>query len=70
MGRKRPCGNPDCSTSTGICGRLTFGSGELDEHGYFDNGCEMCAREWKKKHPDAAVWPVFEEEKPGLKFYN
>ena len=32
----RYCGNEDCCASTGICGRITFGSGELDDHGYWE----------------------------------
>jgi hypothetical protein len=37
------CGNPNCSCSTGIHGGLTFGSGQLDEHGYWTRPCRVCA---------------------------
>lgn len=40
----RPCGNPDCCTSTGIHDGITCGSGELDEFGYWEFPCEICAR--------------------------
>jgi len=41
-----PCGNLKCSTSTGIHDGLTFGSGRLDEHGYWEFPCAICAREF------------------------
>ena len=37
------CGNPKCSTSTGIHEGLTFGSGRLDEFGYWSHPCRTCA---------------------------
>ena len=58
-----------CNVSTGICGRLTFGYGKLDEFGYWEHGCDTCAKEWRKNHPNDAVWPIIEKEVPGLKFY-
>jgi predicted kinase len=38
----RPCGDPRCSTSTGICGSLTFGHGNLDNNGYWEHPCVVC----------------------------
>jgi hypothetical protein len=38
------CGNPECSCSTGIHEGLTFGSGELDDWGYWSKPCQVCAR--------------------------
>lgn len=58
---ERPCGNPACSVSIGICERLTFGSGYLDDHGYWDYACGICAEAAINK-PDSGltindVWP-------------
>lgn len=57
------CGNKDCGVSTGICDSLTFGSGYLDDHGYWNNPCWTCARDWEKNHPDEECWP-FEAKSP------
>jgi hypothetical protein len=54
---KKACGNPECGTSTGICERVTFGSGELDPYGYWEHPCRPCAEAWEKSHPGAACWP-------------
>jgi len=65
--RKMPhCGNPNCSVSTGIHDGLTFGSGELDENGFWEHPCPICARECEKKHPEyAPCWPF--SDKPTRK---
>lgn len=53
-----PCGNVECGISTAIDEEtLTFGSGDLDDHGFFEHPCLICANEYKSKHPDAKVWP-------------
>ena len=64
-----PCGNWDCHISTGIhedspkCLGLTFGSGELDKYGYWEDPCWICARDWEKKNPNhGPCWPFSEEE--------
>lgn len=49
--KNRPCGNPKCSTSTGIHEGLTFGSGELDDYGFWERPCSICARDWDKQRP-------------------
>lgn len=36
------CGDPECSTSTGICGTITQGKGELSGNGYWEFPCEVC----------------------------
>jgi hypothetical protein len=46
------CGNDDCSCSTGIHGGLTFGSGELDEAGFWAKPCRPCAEAHDKKMDD------------------
>jgi len=53
------CGNTDCAVSSGICGALTFGSGELDDNGYWKNPCVLCALAWKSwdDGTDDVVWP-------------
>jgi hypothetical protein len=52
------CGNPDCGVSTGFCDELTFGSGDLDDWGYFEHPCHACARDWETTHPqDGQCWP-------------
>lgn len=58
--KKRPygCGQPECGTSTGICGKLTFGTGILDDYGYWSQPCDVCARAWEEEHPeDGPCWP-------------
>ena len=37
------CGRPNCSSSTGIHGGMTFGTGELDQNGYWEFPCRACA---------------------------
>ena len=64
MKKKLPaCGDPNCSVSSGICSRLTFGSGELSSYGYWENPCYVCARDYERRqladtngHCEA-VWP-------------
>ena len=52
------CENPKCSCSTGIHEGLTFGSGELDDWGYWEEPCDVCARAYEKNYPDAGkCWP-------------
>ena len=54
---KRACGNPICGASTGICGRITFGTGRLDDFGYWENGCRTCAAEYTHRTGKEA-WPT------------
>ena len=61
MTRIRPCGNPNCCTSTAISEHLTFGSGELDEYGFWEKPCWVCARAYEKEHPKEEAWPFNEE---------
>jgi len=46
----KACGNSDCCVSTGIHEGLTFGRGELDDLGYWEIPCGICAREWEEKY--------------------
>lgn len=50
------CGNPECEISYGIHEGPTFGSGKLDQFGYWENPCDACAREWEKNTGEKA-WP-------------
>jgi hypothetical protein len=72
--KTKPCGNPDCSVSTGICdssegpwiggGSLTFGHGELDDLGFWEYPCPICARAWEKANPeDGRCWPFEKKNK-------
>lgn len=60
------CGRPICLVSSGICGRITFGSegSGPDEHGYFGEPCYLCAKAWKAKYPNEEVWP--DEDAPSV----
>jgi len=56
----RYCGNDDCCASMGICGRVTFGYGELDNHGYWEHPCVICAAVALRFAPSSypeGVWP-------------
>jgi hypothetical protein len=54
---KNGCTDPKCCSSSGICGAVTFGSGTLDEFGYWEVPCDQCARAWEKAHPGSFAWP-------------
>ena len=48
----------ECSVSTSIDEvTLTFGSGELDENGFWEKPCLPCAQAHKQKYPEDEVWP-------------
>jgi hypothetical protein len=56
--RQRPCGNPHCSVSSHPFDGLTFGSGRLDDNGFWSKPCGICARDHERRHPeDGACWP-------------
>lgn len=55
---KKPCGHSDCGRSTSIDDvTLTFGRGELDEHGFWEIPCSICARAYEADHPGVTSWP-------------
>lgn len=64
MAHGQTCNRTDCGTSTGICGRLTFGYGELDDYGYWEFPCSACAREWERLENERSAnaaepaWPL------------
>jgi hypothetical protein len=55
----RPCGNEQCSVSTGVHGGLTFGSGYLDRYGFWAKPCDICARACEADNPELyPCWPM------------
>ncbi len=47
-----------CAVSTAISGHLTFGSGDCDDYGFWENPCFECARDHERRHPDdGKCWP-------------
>lgn len=56
--KQRACGNPECSTSSGFHDGLTFGSGDLDDWGYWEFPCGPCARDYERRFPgEEPCWP-------------
>lgn len=55
------CGNTECCVSTGICETLTFGSGRLDDYGYWEFPCGPCARAWEADNPGGKAWPASDD---------
>jgi hypothetical protein len=56
---KKVCG---CCWSSGIHEGPTVGYGELNESGYWQYGCNVCARMYERKHPkEGRVWPWAKE---------
>lgn len=57
-----------CRWSTGVHDHLTVGQGELDEYGFWERPCSICARKHEAEHPGSMVWPhskkYFENNKP------
>ena len=50
--------HPDCQVSTAIADFLTFGTGELDSNGFWQQPCNECARAHEEKFPeDYPCWP-------------
>ena len=55
----KACGKEDCYISSSIDEiTLTFGSGELDDFGFWEHPCFICASTWKEKYPENHVWPT------------
>lgn len=53
----RPEGH-SCRISTGIHDCPTFGTGELDDYGFWAKPCYECAREYEKQFPKCGFcWP-------------
>jgi hypothetical protein len=61
---KKSCGHSDCSISTGIDESLTFGRGRLDDYGFWQIPCGICAQAWEEAHPeDGPCWPFKQKER-------
>jgi len=56
------CGNPRCCASSTIAEEPSFGSGKLDDYGFWEKPCDTCAREWEKMHPGTTAWPHTRKE--------
>ena len=56
---KKPCGNSGCRVSIAIDDETpSFGSGKLDEFGFWENPCYVCARDYERRHPnEGPAWP-------------
>lgn len=50
-----------CKFSSTIMDTLSVGTGELDQHGFWEHGCYECARAWEKANPNQEVWPFSRE---------
>lgn len=58
------CGRPDCMATSSIAEMLSFGSGELDNYGFWEFPCEQCARAFEKLEPEyGPCWPPSKESK-------
>jgi hypothetical protein len=53
-----------CMVSTGIDGSCTFGTGELDEYGYWEFPCRKCAKAYEERNPGEVAWPFGVENLP------
>ncbi len=52
-----------CHISTGIHDCLTFGTGKLDGHGFWEHPCYACARAHEDQFPeDGPCWPHTEQQ--------
>ena len=61
-------GHEQCCVSTCIIDCLSFGSGLLDDLGFWQHPCYECAREHEKKFPkDFPCWPFSKEYLDQLK---
>lgn len=64
--KTKPCGNPKCCASTGICETTTHGHGLLSTLGYWQIPCFTCARHFEKEFKEVN-WPFPDTEKEPLK---
>lgn len=51
------CGRPECGASSNIMEDPSFGTGELDDLGFWEYGCYKCARAYEKVNPGVKAWP-------------
>jgi hypothetical protein len=43
------CNNPECGSSCGFSGEMTYGSGRLDPYGYWQFPCRECAADFDSR---------------------
>ncbi len=63
----RPEGHT-CKVSTGIHDLLTFGTGKLDDNGFWENPCFECARAHEEQFPGEPCWPHTDEDLRAMGF--
>jgi hypothetical protein len=51
------CCRSECKASTNINEDPSFGTGELDDYGFWEYPCYECARAFEKLHPEYKCWP-------------
>jgi hypothetical protein len=61
----RPCGNDSCCSSTNIADESSYGSGYLDNYGFWEHPCFVCARHYEQ-YPNEA-WPHIGQVIPPMK---
>lgn len=47
LGIPNACRDPKCRISTGICGRIRAGKGNLDNNGYWEFPCRQCVEHYE-----------------------
>lgn len=55
-GGVRGCGNPECGVASGPDDSYSFGSGDLDENGFWSKPCFVCSKRWYDKWTET-TWP-------------
>ena len=48
---KKACGNPCCGVSSCFTEQFTFGSGKLDDNGFWEHPCRLCAEQFDRENP-------------------
>ena len=48
----------DTKVSTTVYGDLSFGSGKLDDYGFWEFPDYEAARKWEEEHPGVVCWPL------------
>jgi hypothetical protein len=68
--KEKPCGNSECGISTGICGSITAGTGEVDFNGYWEFPCYVCPKQFEHLNEvDEDSWmnePLTKEESDSM----
>ena len=59
--RKPHCGDRKCKVSTGIHDGFTFGSGELNDLGFWEFPCAICIDHWNVEGAPEAIEEMIRE---------